>query len=367
MPVHSRQNVRPIAGLLVLCAALLVQAPVFADAAKAQAKLDSIRERFGYPGISAAVAVNGTMVWADASGYSDLANKIEATPGTVYRLGSVSKMQAVAAVALLVQERKLDLDAPVQRYVPEYPEKDKGPITTRLLAGHLSGIPHYRLGDKKDTERPDYDNVIAAIAEYGDKPQMFVPGTQYQYSTYGFNLISAVVERAAGKPYPEYMHDAVWAPLGMKNTRVERFGENVPNLTNFYELSDAGEPVLAGAMHVSYKWAGGGTLSTVEDLVRFGSAWLPMSAMFTAETRTLVFTSQRTSDGKETGVGIGWRIAKNNVGRTVYHHSGTIPGGRACLVIRPDDGAVAAVLGNMLGKGNFDMPEVIGLADALLE
>ena len=338
-----------------------------ADNSAADAHLASLRESYSNPGMSAAVAVAGQIVWSGAAGYADVAAELPATPETVYRLGSVSKVVTAAAVALLVQSGKLDLDAPVQRYVPEFPEKEHGVITTRLLAGHLSGLPHYGIPDTPDTRRPNYDNVIDAMAEYKNRRQLTQPGAEFRYSTYGYSLISAVVERAAGEPFPDYLQHAVFTPRQMNATRVERAGEAVPALTRFYEPGEHGAPELVPDIFVSYKWAGGGMLSTVEDLVRFGSAWLPGSTMFTEETLRTVFTSQRTVDGKETATGIGWRIESDDAGRKVYHHGGAIAGGRAFILIRPDDRAVAAVLTNQLGRNNVNLSDANRLIDLVLK
>jgi CubicO group peptidase (beta-lactamase class C family) len=363
MSLPRRASIR----LVILSVCFCLTSAASADRQSADARLALLRETLAYPGISAAVAVDGEIVWSGAAGYADVEAQTASTPGTVYRLGSVSKVVTAAAVALLVQSGKLDLDAPVQRYVPEFPEKELGPITTRLLAGHLSGLPHYGIPDTPDTRRPNYDNVIDAMAEYKDRRQLSAPGAQFRYSTYGWSLISAVVERAAGEPFPTYLHRAVFTPLHMNSTRVERAGETVPSLTHFYQTADNGVPEPLPAMFVSYKWAGGGMLSNVEDLVRFGSAWLPGSTMFSEETMQLVFTSQATSDGEATGTGIGWRIDTDPAGRTVYHHGGAIAGGRAFVLIRPGDRAVAAILGNQLGKNNFDLPDANLLIDLVLE
>src|SRR6058998_493605 len=95
------------------------------------------------PGVQVAVSVNGKLVWSEGFGYADAARKRPVTRETQFRIGSVSKPLTATAVALLYEQGKLDLDAPVQRYVPSFPDKGH-PITTRLLAGHLAGIRHYK-------------------------------------------------------------------------------------------------------------------------------------------------------------------------------------------------------------------------------
>ena len=94
------------------------------------------------PGLSVAVGVDGAIVWSEGFGYADLAAKKPVTRDTRFRIGSISKSIAAAGLMLLVERGQLDLDAPVQKYVPDFPVKKEGVITTRLLAGHLAGIRH---------------------------------------------------------------------------------------------------------------------------------------------------------------------------------------------------------------------------------
>ena len=96
----------------------------------------------GYPGIAIAVSVDGETVWSEGFGYADLEHRVPMWPSVKFRVGSISKSMTAAAVATLVDEGRLDLDVPVQRYVPSFPEKAH-PITTRQLGGHLGGIRHY--------------------------------------------------------------------------------------------------------------------------------------------------------------------------------------------------------------------------------
>src|SRR3989454_8653088 len=147
------------------------------------------------PGLQVAVAVGGKLVWSEAFGYADLAREVPVTAETQFRIGSVSKPLTAAAVALLYEQGKLDLDAPVQRYVPSFPDKGR-PITTRQLAGHLAGIRHYR-GDEFLLNR-HFNTVLEGLTIFQGDALLFPPGTKFSYSTYGWNLISAVVEGAAG-------------------------------------------------------------------------------------------------------------------------------------------------------------------------
>src|SRR5206468_1685051 len=133
-----------------------------------------------------------------------------------------------AAVALLYEQGKLDLDAPVQRYVPAFPTKPY-PITTRELAGHLAGIRHYR-GDEFRLNR-HFDTVVEGLSIFEDDSLLFPPGTKFSYSSYGWNLISAVVEGASGETFLRYISDHVFRPLGMTRTAPDRVDSLIPHRT----------------------------------------------------------------------------------------------------------------------------------------
>jgi len=148
------------------------------------------------PGISIAVDVRGETIWAEGFGFADLEALKPVTPRSQFRIGSISKPLTAAAVALLYAEGKLDVDAPVQQYVPGFPRK-RFEITTRLLGGHLAGIRHYR-GDEFLMNR-HYDSVRESLTIFADDSLLFMPGERFSYSSYGWNLISSVVEGSVGR------------------------------------------------------------------------------------------------------------------------------------------------------------------------
>ncbi|MCP5113774.1 MAG: beta-lactamase family protein, partial [bacterium] len=169
----------------------------------------------GAPGVAVAVGVDGTIVWSEGFGLADIEQRVPVTPATKFRIGSVSKPLTAAAVGLLHEEGRLDIDAPVQRYVPSFPVK-KHEITTRLLAGHLAGIRHYRAAENYSARH--YPTVVEGLDIFKNDPLLHPPGTKYAYSSYGWNLISAVVEGASGTDFLTYMRTNVLEPLGMRNT-----------------------------------------------------------------------------------------------------------------------------------------------------
>lgn len=328
----------------------------------------TLRDEARIPGLTVAVGIDGQIVWSEGFGYADLEHQAPVTTQTRFRLGSVSKMLTAAAVAKLYEEGKLDLDAPIQRYEPTFPDKGR-PITPRQLAGHLGGIRHYvqekdYVGRNIDSEH--FDSVQASLKIFQDDPLVAAPGATYKYSTFGYTLLSRVVEATAGQDFLDYLRDHITQPLGMKQTNADQPGPIIPHRAGFYDQRSDGQIVNATYVDSSYKWAGGGMLSTAEDLVRFGFAHL-RSGFFKAKTLDLIFTSQRAADGKETGVGIGWRITADAEGRRLVHHAGAMNGCRAVIVINRDAGLVVSLLSN-LGQTPADVERTaLTLAEPFLQ
>jgi CubicO group peptidase (beta-lactamase class C family) len=297
----------------------------------------------GAPGASVTVMRAGRVVWSEGFGWADLEQQVPVTPLTRFRIGSVSKPLTTAALGLLVEQGKVDLDAPVQRYVPGFPAK-RWPITVRQVAGHLGGIRHYR-GEEMLNQRP-YATVASGLAIFRDDSLVVEPGTRYLYSSYGYNLLSAVIEGAAGEPFLRLMRERVFAPAGLRQTVAEHPDSLIPFRARFYTRRDSASGIVnAPYVDNSYKWAGGGFLSTTEDLARFGQAMLDGTLLRPATTQTL-WTSQRTRDGKETKYGIGWSVDRDRAGRRRVAHSGGSVGGTAYLLLYPEQQLVVAVLVN---------------------
>ncbi len=305
--------------------------------------LDRMEEQ-DIPGLSITVGVAGEIVWEEGFGWADLENRVPVWPETKFRIASISKSLTAAAVGKLVEEGRLDLDAPVQEYVPSFPQK-QWPITTRLLGGHLAGIRHYR-GDEFQS-MAHYDDVVDALAIFKDDPLLHEPGTAYEYSTYGWNLISAVVQSAAGEPYLDYMRREVFQPAGMNETVAEHVDSLIYHRSRPYQRTEDGRIRNAPYADNSNKWAGGGFLSTASDLVRYGFAYLN-GTLLRPETVEILWTSQTTRDGERTGYGIGWRENFED-GQRIISHTGGAVGGTTVLVIYPEEGTVVSILTNIQG------------------
>jgi len=174
--------------------------------------IDSLHSVWKVPGLSITVSVNNKIVWSEGFGYANEEDRILADLNTKFRIGSISKTLTAIGLGKLIQEGKLSLDENALNYVPEFPEK-RYPFTVRHLATHQSGIPHYGLGDLL-ANRDHYSSVTQSLEVFDRRKLKFEPGTDFQYSSYGYVLLSAVIEGATGMPYLEYMKNEVFEPLG---------------------------------------------------------------------------------------------------------------------------------------------------------
>lgn len=295
----------------------------------------------GLPSLSIAILKDGEIEYARAWGYADIENGTPATVDTRYRAGSVSKVITATGLARLVQQGRLDLDAPVSRYVPSWEAEPA--ITPRQLAGHLAGVGHYQAEDRMERDR-HFDTMEASLGVFRNSPRAGPPGAQYHYSTHGFTLLSAAMEGAAGEPFLQVLEDEVYEPLGMTNSGPDMRTGPQPGMSALYTQVRLESRLIAQPEDPSYKWAGGGLTSTPTDLVRMG--WGYLNGFIDPTLVEEMWTSQRTNDGEETGVGIVWRIETDAAGRRVIHHSGAMGGARSTIAIFPDEGEAIAIMTN---------------------
>lgn len=298
-------------------------------------------EKNSVPGLAVAIAVDGKVVYSKGFGFADLENQTPFTPQTVSRIGSVSKTFTALAIMQLVGQGKIKLDAEVQNYVPSFPKKS-APITIRQLLCHQGGIRHYKGAEMLSNVR--YNDVESALAIFKDDPLVNEPGEKYSYTTYGYNLLSRVVESASGESFLDYLQQHIISPLGLKQTYPDQPRQLIPRRARNYTKTPNGPLENAPAVDQSNKWGGGGLLSTVEDLVKYAAAY-DSDKLARPETIKQMFTGQNTRDGKPTAYGLGWATANDQGKRRIEHSGGSI-GATAILTKYPEQGLIISALVN---------------------
>lgn len=327
-----------------------------------------IRER-KIPGISIAVSKEGKIVWSEAFGYADLNKKIKAQTTTLFRVASVSKSFTAAGMMNLVENKKLNLHASVQTYVPEFPDKEY-PVTPHLLASHQAGIRNY-WDDSETINTIHYNSVISSLEKFKNDSLLFIPGTNFEYSNYGYVLLSALIERASGKDFISYMHENVFQPLGMMNTMPDQVKDSNIAKSTFYDhvtpYSSNGEIVVSPYNDLSCKWASGGFLSTAEDMVRFANGHISgnKNPYLKKESIDSLFKPRVLKMGIF-GYCYGWMTARDPYLRKAYFHFGASSGGTSFLVIYPKQKVAIAIVCN-LGHAKFPYHSLINIVNSFVK
>lgn len=316
--------------------------------------VEKARSEQKLPAVSVAIELKGDIIFKKAYGIADLENQLPATTETLIRTGSIAKPMTAVGALQLAEQGKLDLDAPIQKYCPEFPQK-KWPLTTRQLLGHLSGIRAYE--GKEGESTIHYYSTADGMIFFKNDPLLFQPGEKFAYTTYGYTVIGCVMEGASGQKYPDYMTEHVFKPAGMTHTIVDNFAI-VPHRARGYDKDDDGNVRNAGFMDSSYKIPGGGYVSTPEDLVRFAAAVMS-NKLLKPETVKMMWTSQKTSDGKETHYGLGWGLAELE-GQPIFAHTGGQQGTSTSLLVMPSREYASAVMTNMQNQDAAEINRSIG-------
>jgi serine beta-lactamase-like protein LACTB len=304
------------------------------------------------PGLSVAVGVDGDVVWAEGFGWGDLENRVPIAPDLKFRIGTASTALTSAAVGLLLEEGRLQLDEVIQTYVPDFPQK-QWPVTLRHLMGHLAGVRNDG-GDEGPLLSMRCERPVDALPPFADRPLLFEPETEYRFSSYGWILVSAAVEAAANEPFLTFMRKRIFEPLGMRDTMADSAAKPIPNRATPYFPRFAADPRYG--LHlmrpIDYScYAGSGVfLSTPSDLVRFGMA-INRGGLLQPATVQLLQTSQRLASEQETGYGLGWDIETVTLAgrqtRSVGHDGTTLGGTVASLMTFPEQGIVVSVTSNI--------------------
>ena len=292
------------------------------------------------PGLAISVLKEGETIFQKGYGYADLDTKKAVNPRkTMFRVASVSKPIAATALAYMVEDGLIDLDTSFYIYVPYYPKK-KYDFTIRQLAGHTAGIRGYQ-GKEHGLNKPY--SIKESIEIFKDSELLFEPGTSYHYNSFDWVMVSLAMQEASGIPFDEYVREKLLLPLKLHHTVPEVANKKYPKAATFYSRNRIG---FREAIPVNnwYKLAGGGFLSTSEDIANFGNAYL-QKKMGDGATWSQFVTSQMVG-GKPTYYGLGWQVSKDKKGRSFYGHIGNGVGGYSNFFVYPEEQMVFSILVN---------------------
>ena len=294
------------------------------------------------PGIAVAVQKKGEKLLQKGYGYSNLEDKIRVSPEkSIFRIASVSKPISAIALATMVQEGTIDLEASFYQYVPYFPKK-QWDFTIRQLASHTAGIRGYK-GMEYGLNIPY--SIKEGISVFKEDDLLFKPGTDYHYNSYDWTLISLAMQEASGVPFEAYVKEKVLQPAGMMHTFApnQLSEKDKRQLTTFYSKNRCG---FRNSIPVEnmYKLAGGGFLSTATDITSLGAYCLHKG--FVLPKLQEQFLTAQHIQSKSTYYGLGWQVSRDAKGRSYYGHIGNGVGGYSNFFVYPEQEMVITILIN---------------------
>lgn len=324
-----------------------VSVPLPDPATLADARFSSLFPSDG-PGAAVLVARNGKVLFEKGYGLADIGNQVPVTPQTRFRIGSVTKQFAAAAILKLQEEDQLKLTDPLSRFVSNFPRGDE--VTLHHLLSHTSGIHSY-------TSQPDFvekvtteiqpQTLVEAIRKF---PYDFNPGERWLYNNSGYFLLGAIIEKVSGKPWGDYLRQTWFAPLQMNHTGVHVATEILPQEAYGYSYEN-GRLIKAHPWNMSWAGTAGALYATVGDLFRWNEAVFShqvLSESSLASAFTPVKTKEESTastEPKDTGYGYGWAIDRFR-GLKEISHGGGLQGFVSYLLRLPEANFTAVVLVN---------------------
>lgn len=292
------------------------------------------------PGLSVAVGVGGEVRWAEGFGLADLELAAPVTPETRFLVYSAAKAWTAAAAARLAERGELTAEQPIGELLPGLPEALRA-VTPLDLALHRAGVRHYADASEAVNDR-HCATVADALPIFVDDPLLFEPGTRQAYSSWGYVLLSAVLERAAGSPFAALLEREIFAPAGMTGVVWADPYPVLPQRAEAYGREGDGWRNLP-ALDVTCKWGAGGFLATPTDLARF------YLALFEGEL-----------------VGPGFRpLLLRTDADSLLRFGGASAGGRSVVVADPRAGWVVALAANTEAEGVDLEALAVRLAESL--
>ena len=316
-------------------------------------------------GLAVGVIVDGRVAYTQGYGWADREKQVQVTRETMFRWASISKSLTAVAAMQLWERKQLDLKTDVRQLVPEFPSK-AAPITLRNLLCHQGGIVHYTNGKVVVTVRPyerpnPFENVLLALDTFKHSPVVNAPAEKFAYTTHGYILLSAAVERAGKQKFADQVRDRIAKPLGMKSLQPDYQWLDIPHRAVGYRKRD-GKIVPSTNTDVSWKLGGGGYISNIDDLAKFALGLLHHN-LVQKGTATKMWTPQKLNNGKFTSYGLGFSIAQYHEGKpgkwkpakhdhlgpppiTLVGHGGSQEKTRTRLLIIPSQNVGVVVMTN---------------------
>lgn len=312
-----------------------------------QAELDKkLTQQFGSkeePGVSVLVMEKGKVVLKKGYGYSNLEKKEAINPDDVFRIGSITKQFTSTAILKLVEQRKINLNDDISKYLPDF--KTTHPVTVEQLLNHTSGIKSYTsLPEIMSTESKKKKMTINEMLSVIQKqPADFAPGEQWLYNNSGYFLLGAILEKVTGMTYRDYITKTFFKPLGMKSSFVDD-AQPIANLVTGYARKSATEFTIADYVDPSIPYSAGSIFSTVDDLYKWNQAIFSYK-LVKKDLLEKAWTPTQLKNGALESYGYGWQLGRVGTLRAIGHGGG-IDGFVSFEVYVPEKQIYVCVLAN---------------------
>jgi CubicO group peptidase (beta-lactamase class C family) len=296
------------------------------------------------PGVSVAVVREGKTIKAQGYGLANLEHNVPVSKESVFEIGSVTKQFTAAAILMLRQAGKLQLDDKIGKHLEGCPASWSG-ITIRHLLTHTSGLKSYHgLSGFEASRKLDAAKFIAALSR---QPLNFVPGESFSYSNSGYNLLGYIIEKVSGQSYWQFLHERIFMPLGMTSCQSRDSQLIITNRVAGYELQKA--LLINRDSDLTDVFAAGALVSTALDLVKWNAA-LDTDKLLSPSSRAELWKPVHLNDGRTYSYGFGWRLDDYRGLKNIWH-GGSTSGFCASLQRFPDQKLTVIVLCNLGEQG----------------
>jgi CubicO group peptidase (beta-lactamase class C family) len=335
--------------LLAVSLALTAATAVAQDTARMEQVVQSYIQNNGFMG-TVLVARGTDIVFNKAYGLANVELSVPNTPGTRFRLGSITKQFTAASILLLEEQGKLRLEDPIRKHMPDAPAAWDA-ITLYHLLTHTSGIPNFTAMKEYAALKGVNTPVEKTIATFRDTPLDFPPGEKMSYSNSGYLVLGWVIEKVSGSSYAAFVQERIFSPLGMKDSGYDSNTAIIPRRAAGY-VPGQGGPSNAGYIHMSIPHAAGALYSSTEDLLRWEQALFGGKVVSPASLQKMT-----TPNKNDYALGL---VVRSDNGRRVVSHGGGIDGFNTALSYYPDTRTTIAVLANINGPAPDRMAGQLG-------
>ncbi|NKI34768.1 serine hydrolase [Wenzhouxiangella sp. XN79A] len=333
--------------VLLLAATLSVPGAARADLSFSEQASDMLSSVYpdDAPGAAVVVSRNGEVIYEQALGLADVELEVALEPDQVFRLASVTKQYAAAALLKLVEEGKVALDDPLARFLPDFPV---GSATIVQLLNHTSGIKSYTgIEGYMTSHRARRDLTTAElVAVFADEPVDFDPGEGWSYNNSGYVLVGAVIEAVTGQPWNRYLRDSLLLPNGIERTDAYPDFALVPGRVEGYD-GPVDEPQRAPYLSMTQPHAAGALMATAADVDRWQVA-LHGGKVLGDDLYNRMISPEGAAEEANYGFGIG---VQEWFGQKALSHGGGIFGFTTHALYLPQERLSVVVLANRAGPG----------------